>query len=154
MSNPLEDCSMKEATKQKILSACKWTGIAVAGVAGVAAATTVCYAVGHTPAKVTNPCPRTFMRKDGIPKIAFSTAWRANLQAAYQFFRYGAICNPYEAFGKFYTGHGKTLDGTYPGWLMEKGVKCAQTTIKTTIETKIETQITKSFTKKKQKEES
>lgn len=65
------------------------------------------YVVCNKPSVVTNPCRRTFYREDGVPKKAFDTAWRANLQVVKQLFLHGEVCNPYQANGKYYTGHSK-----------------------------------------------
>ena len=79
-----------------------YLGVATLAVAGVGA-----YVLGHTPTKVENPSPRAFVRADGIPKIAFDKPWKANWQTVKQLFRYGEVCNSYQAGGKFYTGHSK-----------------------------------------------
>lgn len=90
---------MNKKTKYTLL------GIGAAAVAGAGAA--ACYIAFNKPDVVTNPCFRTFFRQDGTPKKAFDSAQRANAQAVWQLIRYGEVCNPYEAAGRFYTGHSK-----------------------------------------------
>lgn len=94
---------MKETTKKKI----KKVSIGIGVVAGTAFVGIACYVFGHRPVKVKNPCPRTFMRADGVPKKAYDKPWRANWQTVVQLVRHGEVCNSYEANGKYYTGHSK-----------------------------------------------
>jgi len=84
--------------KKKLVSA------TVAG-AGLAALGMGSYVLLNKPEIVTNPCRRTFMRSDGRPKVAFDSAWRANFQSLVQLICHAEICYPYEANGKYYTGH-------------------------------------------------
>lgn len=63
------------------------------------------YVFGHKPDVVKHPCKRSTFRKDGKPKVAFDTAYRANLQTIIQLLFYGELCNSYQVGGKYYTGH-------------------------------------------------
>lgn len=95
---------MKKEFKKNI----KTAGKLVFGVVIVCAAGAATYVGFNKPAKVTNPCHRTYFRADGKPKVAFNSAHSANLQSLKQFVRYGEVCNVYQApNGKFYTGHSK-----------------------------------------------
>lgn len=77
----------------------------IVAVAGAALLITGGYVAFHNPDVVKNPCTRSFFRADGIPKVAFDKAWKANLQSVIQFVRYGEICNSYQVGELFFTGH-------------------------------------------------
>lgn len=79
----------------------------VGGSAAMAALGVVCYVYGHKPDEVKRPCWRTFHRADGKPKKSFDSAAAANWQSVKQLFLKGEVCNPYQADGKYYTGHSK-----------------------------------------------
>lgn len=79
------------------------------GIAAVAAVGIIGFVYGHKP-KPGIPCPRSLVRADGVPKTAFNSAPRANLQCIVQLVYYSIknrkikIYYPYEMNGKFYTG--------------------------------------------------
>ena len=89
--------------KNKVKKCLKTTAL----LAGTTTAAVALYVIGHKPDVVTNPCFRSLHRADGRPKIAFDTAWRANLQSVKQFFLHGEVCNSYQVNDKFYTGHSR-----------------------------------------------
>lgn len=92
---------MKEKTK-RALKGIGYTALCVTSVIG---AGVISFVVFNNPSKVEHPCLRTFTRLDGIPKKAFDSRMAANLQSVIQLIRYGEVCNPYMANGKYYTGH-------------------------------------------------
>lgn len=79
----------------------------IGGVAGISILAIGGYVFFHKPPVVRNPCQRSFFRADGIPKVAYDKAWKANLQSFFQFVHYGEICNSYQVGESFYTGHSK-----------------------------------------------
>ena len=89
-----------KTTAKKIL-------IGVGTVAGVSILAIGGYVVFHKPSEVRNPCQRSFFRADGIPKVAFDKAWKANWQSVIQLVHYGEICNSYKVGESYYTGHSK-----------------------------------------------
>ena len=96
--------------------------IAAASIAGAAVIGTV-VALTRKPDVVTNPCWRTFHKADGTPKKPFDTALQANLQSLKQLVQHGEVCNPYQANGKFFTGHSNTalVRSINPIKLLQKG---------------------------------
>lgn len=90
---------MKTKTKKVLLT--------LGGAVGAAGLFTAAYVMFNKPSHVEHTCPRTFTRGDGKPKIAFQSPRRANFQSVKQLFLHGEVCNPYEANGKYYTGHSK-----------------------------------------------
>ena len=92
---------------QKQWSKTKKIGYGVGAVAATTLLFTATYVVFHKPDVVKNPCPRSFFRADGIPKVAFDKPWKANLQTVIQLVLHGEICNSYQIGEKFYTGHSK-----------------------------------------------
>ena len=82
-------------------------GICVGAVATISLLAVGGYVVFHKPSVVRNPCQRSFVRADGIPKVAFDKAWKANLQSVIQLVHYGEICNSYQVGESYYTGHSK-----------------------------------------------
>ncbi|OYP61054.1 hypothetical protein [Prevotella sp. P2-180] len=81
--------------------------IGIGAVAGVSILAIGGYVLFHKPPVVRNPCQRSLFRADGIPKVAYDKAWKANLQSFLQFVNYGEICNSYQVGESFYTGHSK-----------------------------------------------
>ena len=105
---------MKAKTKRMLLVASSVAGAAVIGTV---------FALTRKPTVVENPCWRTFHRADGTPKKPFDTAFDANLQSLKQLVKHGEICNPYQANGKFFTGHSNTalVRSINPIKLLQKG---------------------------------
>ena len=101
--------SLAKTKKQKKMNkkTLKNIGIGVGVVAGVSILAIGGYVVFHKPSEVRNPCQRSFFRADGIPKVAFDKAWKANLQSVIQLVHYGEICNSYQVGESYYTGHSK-----------------------------------------------
>lgn len=91
--------------EKKKMSTARKIGYGVGVVGGTAFLLTAMYVVYHKPDVVKNPCTRSFFRADGIPKVAFDKAWKANLQTVIQFACHGEICNSYQVGELFFTGH-------------------------------------------------
>lgn len=96
---------MKEKTKSRIK-----TGLKVAGIAaGAAVIAGTLYVVAYPPRQGKNS-PRSIYRADGVPKKAFDSRIRANLQSLIQLVRHGELCLPYKIGDKYYTGHNRELN--------------------------------------------
>lgn len=93
--------------EKKKMSTARKIGYGIGVVGGTAFLLTALYVVYHKPDVVKNPCTRSFFRADGIPKVAFDKAWKANLQTVIQFACHGEICNSYQVGELFFTGHSK-----------------------------------------------
>lgn len=96
---------MKETTKKNIKKGAKIAGIAL----GLTAVAGIAFVYGYTP-KPGSDSPRALLRLDGVPKKAFKTARRANLQCIIQLVRYGELCLSYRVGDKFYTGHNRKVN--------------------------------------------
>ena len=96
----------QEPDKEKRKTA-KKIFIGVGAVVGVTFMAIGGYVLFHKPPVVRNPCQRSFFRADGIPKVAFDKAWKANWQSVIQLVHYGEICNSYKVGESYYTGHSK-----------------------------------------------
>lgn len=94
-----ETSSEKKKRKglRKTVTAC--CGVAALGVAGV-----IAWAALHKPAEG-NHSFRSTHRSDGRRKVAFDTAFRANIQCVLQLVAHGEVCHSYEEPEGFFTGH-------------------------------------------------
>ena len=99
--------SLAKTKKNNMKTTAKKILIGVGTVAGISILAIGGYVVFHKPSEVRNPCQRSFFRADGIPKVAFDKAWKANWQSVIQLVHYGEICNSYKVGESYYTGHSK-----------------------------------------------
>lgn len=96
---------MDEKTKQRLKKAGKVALYSVAAVGAIATIAVVCYQP-----KEGKHSPRSLVRSDGIPKKAFKSRIRANLQSILQLVKHGELCMPYKVKDKYYTGHNRELN--------------------------------------------
>lgn len=96
---------MNEKTKQRLKKVGKVALYSAAAVGTLTAIAVVCYQP-----KEGKHSPRSLVRNDGIPKKAFNSRIRANLQCLLQLVKHGELCVPYKIKDKYYTGHNRELN--------------------------------------------